>query len=64
MQHNSTHLVQLVSQVYRIDVVAFEIGKHDDLGVKKSIKIKPPPSVSARGSSCDSMTLDDSQRRQ
>ena len=27
----SAHLVQFIAEVYRIDVVAFQIGKHDDL---------------------------------
>ena len=26
-----THLVELIAEVYRVDVVAFEVGEHDDL---------------------------------
>jgi len=29
----STHSVQLVAQVYRVDVVAFKVGEHDNLNI-------------------------------
>ena len=28
---NMTYLVELVAEVYRVDVVAFEVGEHDNL---------------------------------
>lgn len=26
-----THLIELIAQVYRVDVIAFEVREHDDL---------------------------------
>lgn len=29
--YTETHVVQSVAQIHRIDIVAFQIGEHDDL---------------------------------
>ena len=33
-----THLIQFVAEVYRVDIVAFKVGEHDDLDATNQIR--------------------------
>jgi hypothetical protein len=35
-----TDLIQLITEIYWVDIIAFQVGEHDDLSEKKTINLR------------------------